>query len=98
MTTSTIFKNTVVKSEGRGRPVSTKTAKVRRSVLRTLAENGGTELSTKQIAKLAKQSKTRVIAALYWAERNELIERSSTQKHDGRGRPMVTWTVSKTDS
>ena len=95
MAKSVIFANTTVKNQTRGRKTSDKTAKVRRAVLRTLekAKAEGQTLSTKDIAKMSKQNKVAVGIALRWAEQNELVSRVGVVKHEGRGRPMTTWSI-----
>ena len=95
MAKSIAFANTIVKNQTRGRKTSDKTAKVRRAVLRTLekAKAEGQTLSTKDIAKMSKQNKVAVGVALRWAEQNELVTRVGVVKHEGRGRPMSTWTI-----
>lgn len=95
MTTITSIQNLNVKNQTRGRKTSNKTAKIRRSVIRALmmAKSEGQVLTTKEIAKVSKQKKTAVIAALRWAEQNDMVSRVGTEKHEGRGRPMVVWSI-----
>ena len=47
-------------------------------------------MSTKEIAKATKQSKTRVVVALRWAMTNGHIIQVGS-KNNGRGRPVATW-------
>ena len=42
---------------------------------------------------MSKQNKVAVGVALRWAEQNELVSRVGVVKHEGRGRPMTTWSI-----
>ena len=68
---------------------------MRRAILRTLeiAKMENRNMSTKDIVKATKQKKVAVIAALRWAEQNDLITRVGIKKHKGAGRPMVVWSA-----
>ena len=76
-------------NEKRGRKASQKNAQLRRAVVKTLL-NIEDSMSTKEIAKATKQSKTRVVVALRWAMTNGHVIQVGS-KNNGRGRPVATW-------
>lgn len=80
-----------------GRPVSEKTVKVRRSVRNALRKHGvqdGTPiaLSTVEVARLARQSKTKTIFALRYFESVGVVKRTQHRAEaKGAGQPPQMW-------
>lgn len=84
--------NIVAQNETRGRKATAKNVQLRKAVVNTLI-NSNAVMSTKDVAKITKQSKVRVTTALRWAMNNGYVEQVGSKVY-GRGRPVATWKVS----
>lgn len=84
--------NIVAQNESRGRKATNKNVQLRKAVVKTLISQNAT-LSTKEVAKITKQSKVRVTTALRWAMNHGYVEQVGSKVY-GRGRPVATWKAS----
>jgi predicted transcriptional regulator len=84
--------NIVAQNESRGRKATSRNVQLRKAVIKTLVTHN-TILSTKDVAKITKQSKVRVTTALRWAMNNGYVEQVGSRVY-GRGRPVATWKAS----
>ena len=84
--------NIVAQNESRGRKATSRNVQLRKAVVKTLI-NQNAIMSTKDVAKITKQSKVRVTTALRWAMNNGYVQQVGSKVY-GRGRPVTTWKAS----
>lgn len=75
-----------------GRPVTAKTYKVRGEVARVMAKRIGEDMTTVEVARLARQGKYPTLVALRFFEKQGYVSRRGYRKDtSGPGQPAVVW-------